>query len=250
VRGRARRWSLAETDSAARLRTALLDVKQNQRVHELNRHLTKTLQDKNALLQQKEFLLNEVNHRVQNSLQIVSSFLAMQAKSSNNPELHAAIEEARRRMSAVALVHRRLYRGDQINVVNAAHYVEELCADTFAFMGRDWAQHLTLNLAPALVSTDRAVTLGLVLTELLINSNKYAYGGAAGPIEIELKERDGALFMVVADKGRGKDGSREGFGSRIVEALIKQMGGRLKYGENNPGVRTEIIIPIVKDMTG
>jgi two-component system, chemotaxis family, sensor kinase Cph1 len=244
VRGRARRWSLAEAEAATRLRTALLDVKQNQRVHALNRQLTKTLQDKDFILQQKEFLLSEVNHRVQNSLQIVSSFLAMQAKSSDNPELHAALEEARRRMSAVALVHRRLYGGDRVDVVNAAHYVEELCADTFSFMGQDWAQHLALNLAPVLVSTDRAVTLGLVLTELMINSNKYAYGGAAGPIEIELNEQRGELYMIVSDRGRGKEGSRSGFGSRIVESLIKQMGGRLTCGDNHPGVRTEVVVPV------
>jgi two-component system, chemotaxis family, sensor kinase Cph1 len=244
VRGRARPWSLLEADAAARLRGVLLDVKQRQWVNELNRQLTKTLQDKDLLLQQKEFLLSELNHRVQNSLQIVSGFLAMQARASDSPELHVALEEARRRMSAVAMVHRRLYRGDQINVVNAAHYIEELCADTFAFMGQEWAQHLTLDMAPVLVSTDRAVTLGLVLTELMINSNTYAYGGAAGPIEIELNENRGELQLTVSDKGGGKGDSRGGFGTRIIEALVKQMGGTFTYGDNHPGLRAEILVPV------
>jgi len=231
-------------DAAVRLRAALLDVQQNRRVRELNRQLTKILQDKDTLLQQKEFLIGEVNHRVQNSLQLVSSFLALQARASDLPELHAALEEARRRLTAVALVHRRLYRGDQIEVVDAARYIEELCADTFSFMGQDWAQHLSLNLSPVLVSTDRAVTLGLVLTELLINSNKYAYGGAAGPIAVELLERHAQLCMTVADKGVDKLSSRKGFGSRIMAALVAQLGGELAYGDNHPGLHSAITMPI------
>ena len=139
---------------------------------------------------------------------------------------------------------RRLYRGDQIEVVNAAHYIEELCADTFSFMGHDWTKHLSLDLSPVLVSTDRAVTLGLVLTELLINSNKYAYDGAAGPVEITLREDRTHLHLIVADKGVGKASSRKGFGSRIMEGLVAQLGGKLTNGDNHPGLCTEIIVPV------
>jgi len=244
VRGRARDWSLAEIDAAARLRFALLDVQQNRRVRDLNRQLTKILQDKDLLLQQKEFLIGEVNHRVQNSLQLVSSFLGLQATMSSNVELQTALEEARWRLTAVALVHRRLYRGDQIEVVDAARYIEELCADTFSFMGQDWAKHLTLHLSPVLISTDRAVTLGLVLTELLINSNKYAYAGVPGPIQIELKEDRVHLQMIVSDKGVGRASSRRGFGSRIVDGLVKQLGGELTQGDNHPGLRVAVTVPV------
>jgi two-component system, chemotaxis family, sensor kinase Cph1 len=244
VRGRARRWALPEVDAALRLRVALLEVQQNRRMRELNRQLTKIVQDKDLLLQQNEFLIGEVNHRVQNSLQLVSSYLALQARISTNPELLAALEEARRRISAVSLVHRRLYRGDQLALVDAARYIEELCADTFAFMGRDWAQYLSLNLSPVMVSTDRAVTLGLLLTELLINANKYAYDGLAGPIEIGLIEDRTLLHLVVADKGSGKVASSKGFGTRIMEGLVAQLGGKLTYADNLPGLRTMVIIPI------
>jgi two-component system, chemotaxis family, sensor kinase Cph1 len=201
------------------------------------------LRDKDLLLQQKEFLISEVNHRVQNSLQLVSGFLAMQSRASDNPDLHVAFEEARRRLSAVAIVHRRLYRGDNIEVVDAARYIEELCADTFSFMGKEWAQHLTLDLTPALISTNKSVTLGLVLTELLINSNKYAYGGAAGPIEIRLIEDRTHLQLIVADKGIGKVSSRQGFGTIIMEKMVAQLGGELTYGDNYPGLQTSVRIP-------
>lgn len=244
VGGRSRSWSLPETDAAMRLRAALLEVQQNRRMHELNRQLTKTLLDKDLLLQQKQFLIGEVNHRVQNSLSLVSGYLSLQARTSANPELHVALEEARRRLTAVALVHRRLYRGDHIEVVDAARYIEELCADTFSFMGQDWLPHLTLNLAPVLVSTDQAINLGLVLTELLINANKHAYGGSAGPIGIELVEDRTHLRMIVSDHGKGWASARNGFGSRIIDGLVKQLKGRLVRSDNHPGLRVAVILPV------
>lgn len=244
VRGHARDWSLAEVEAATRLRSALLDVQQNRRLRDLNRHLTKILQDKDLLLQQKAFLIGEVNHRVQNSIMLVASFLGLQANTSTNPELQEALEEARRRLTAVALVHRRLYRGDHIEVVDGARYIEELCADTFSFMGQDWAKHLTLDLMPVLIATDRAVTLGLVLTELLINSNKYAYAGGPGPIQVELKEHRAHIYMVVSDKGMSKDTFRKGFGSRIMEGLVTQLGGELIRSDNQPGLRVAVIVPV------
>jgi chemotaxis family two-component system sensor kinase Cph1 len=250
VRGHASRWTSAETDAATRMRAALLDMQQNRRVRELNIQLTKILQDKDTLLQQKEFLIGEVNHRVQNSLQLVSSFLGLQARGSTNPELYAALEEARRRLSAVALVHRRLYRGDQIEVVDAARYIEELCADTFSFMGVEWAQHMTLSLSPVLISTDRAVSLGLLLTELLINANKYAYSGGPGPIEIDLSEATTQFQLIVADKGTGRLSTHTGFGSRIVDALVAQLGGTLSHSDNYPGLRIVVTVPLQAPSSG
>ena len=80
VRGRARPWTLAEVNSANRLRSALMEVRQTRKMHALNRRLTGILRDKDVLLEQKEALVQEVNHRVQNSLQLVSSFLSLQAR--------------------------------------------------------------------------------------------------------------------------------------------------------------------------
>jgi len=137
IRGRASRWTQPEIEAATRLRSALLEMRQNRRVRELNRQLVEILRDKDTLLQQKEFLIGEIKHRVQNSLQLVSSFLALQARASGNSELQSALGEARRRLSAVALVHRRLYRGDQVQTIDVGRYIEELCADTLSSMGQE-----------------------------------------------------------------------------------------------------------------
>lgn len=178
---------------------------------------------------------------------LVSSFLAMQARSSDDANLHAALEEARRRLSAVALVHRRLYRADQIEAVDAARYIEELSGDMLASMGAEWAGQLRLDLAPVMVPADRAVTLGLVVTELVINANKYAYGGAPGPIAIVLEEDRGRLRLTVSDKGRGRTGARIGFGSRMIEAMVGQLRGELAYENAKPGSRAVLTAPITPD---
>jgi light-regulated signal transduction histidine kinase (bacteriophytochrome) len=245
VRGRARRWTMPEIEAASRLRLALAGVWQNRRIRELNRQLLSTLEEKDRLLQQKEFLIGEVNHRVQNSLQLVSSFLALQARSSDDPTLHSAIEEARRRISAVSLVHRRLYRADQLEAVDAARYVDELLNDLLSSMGREWEEQLVRDLQPVMLTTDRAVGLGLVLTELVINANKYAYGGAPGPLRVTLSEEGNRLRLIVADEGAGRTSSRKGFGSRMMDALVAQLGGTLEYEDARPGMRAILQAPNV-----
>lgn len=244
VRGRARGWTVPEIDAAARLHNVLLGVRQTRHVHELNLRLTETLRDKDLLLTQKEFLIGEVNHRVQNSLQLVSSFLALQARKSASPELHDALEEARRRLSAVGLVHRRLYRSDQFQTIDAARYIEELCADAMSSMGSDWLTFLSLDLTPVTLSADRAITLGLIVAELITNINKHAYSGKAGPIEVRLSGGAVVFCVVVADKGRGNASSQMGFGTRMMNALVEQIAGDLSYKDNDPGLRAVLTAPI------
>jgi chemotaxis family two-component system sensor kinase Cph1 len=244
VRGRSRDWPPAKLAAATRLRAALLEVQQARRLRDLNHQLTAILRDKDTLLTQKEFLITEVNHRTQNSLQLVSSFLSVQARGSDNAQLTGALDEARRRLTAVALVHRRLYRGDQVDVVDLARYIEELCDDTFSFMGGDWKRHLTLALTPMWVSADQAIPLGLILTELLINANKYAYAGAAGPIEVALTEDRTHFRLAVSDRGPGRLSTVEGFGSRIIVRLVAQIGGTLADENTLPGLCVALTVPI------
>jgi two-component sensor histidine kinase len=233
----------AGKEAAGRLRLALLEVRRGRQLQDLNRQLIASLNEKDLLLQEKQFLIGEVNHRVQNSLQLVSSFLALQARASDLPELRVALDEAQRRLGAVALVHRRLYRGDQVELVEAARYIEELCADTVTAIGEDWRQQILLDVAPLLLPADRAVTVGLVLTELIINATKYAYAGQAGPLEVSLQDERVRFRLVVADRGRGKSGPRHGFGTRMIEALVAQLGGSMAYEENKPGLRAVLTAP-------
>jgi two-component system, chemotaxis family, sensor kinase Cph1 len=244
VRGFSRRWTLAELEAAGRLRNTVAGIWHNRTLGELNQRLMNTISEKDLLLQQKQFLIGEVNHRVQNSLQLVSSFLSMQARASEDPALQQAIEEARRRLSAVSLVHRRLYRADQFEAVDAARYIDELLDEQLDSMGEDWRPYLSRKLAPVMISPDRAVSLGLILAELVTNANKYAYRGEAGPLFVGLSEDRASFRLTVHDRGVGRMSERRGFGSRMMDALVRQLHGELISTNKTPGLETVLTAPI------
>ena len=247
VRGHSRRWTSAQLESAGRIRQALIEVRRQRQLRELNEQLTQMNADKDALLAERDVLIREVNHRVQNSLMIVSSFLNLQARSSKDLAVREQLSEAQRRVGAVALVHRRLYRADQIEMIDLARYLEELCQEMIGTLGPEWTNKITIDFAPIPTPTDRAVTVGLVLTELMINANKYAYGGEPGAIDVLLEQNREELRLIVADQGRGKASQGSGFGTRMIDAMVAQLGGLMEFHDNNPGLRAILTAPI---MTG
>jgi light-regulated signal transduction histidine kinase (bacteriophytochrome) len=244
VRGQSRRWTLAEVESAYRLRNEVLDARQNRRLKDLNKELAATIEEKDGLLRLKDYLVKEVNHRVQNSLQLVSSFLRLQARSANEPAVTEQLEEAQRRLSAVALVHKRLYRDDNFEAIDLARYLEDLCVDMRETMGAAWDSQFVTHFAPILISADRALNLGLVLTELIINANKYAYAGKPGPLSINLEQQGNHLRLTVADRGASAPVTGKGFGARMMKAMVGQLAGTIEHSSNEPGLRVTVSAPI------
>lgn len=243
IRGRSRAWSAAEVEAAARLSRTLFEARQRRHINDLNRELTRAVADKDALLAQQDTLIKEVNHRVQNSLQLVVAFLAMQANAENDETLTAHLNEAQRRLSAVALVHRRLYADDNVTTVDLGRYVEDLLHEMQTSMGPEWNRGLTMNLASILISADAAVQVGLVLVELVINAQKYAYGGKAGPIAVSLERYRNRFRLTVADRGGGRTGGRKGFGTRMLNAMVQRLDGTIEEFDNQPGLRFVVSAP-------
>ncbi|MEN2746147.1 histidine kinase dimerization/phosphoacceptor domain -containing protein [Sphingomonas sp. T9W2] len=244
IRGRARPWTPAEVEAAHRLSRLLFDVRQRRRISELNRELSRAVTDKDALLAQQETLIKEVNHRVQNSLQLVVAFLAMQATAENDETLTRHLGEAQRRLSAVALVHRRLYSDDTVTVIDLGRYIEDLLTEMQSSMGAEWNGRLTMDLSPMLISADAAVQVGLVLVELVINAQKYAYEGKPGPIAVTLERFRNRFRLTVSDRGRGRVGNRTGFGTRMLTAMVKRLDGVIEESDNAPGLRFTVSAPI------
>ena len=187
--------------------------------------------------------MREVNHRVQNSLQLVSSFLALQAREHGQGAGAHVLEEARRRIKAISLVHSRLYRADTVETVDLSRYLSDLVADLGAASGPDWASQLTADLAPLEIEPERAATVGLIFTELVINAQKYAYDGAPGPIAVSLEPSDGRFRLQVADQGVAPPSGCQGFGSRMVESMAQQLGGEIAYRRAKPGLIADLMAP-------
>jgi light-regulated signal transduction histidine kinase (bacteriophytochrome) len=244
VRGRSRRWTLEQIDAAHRLRRLLRETRGAAELKRLNGELQEALGIKDAALAEKDLLMREVDHRVQNSLQLVASFLSLQARDAGPGAVADQLTEARSRLSAVALVHRRLYRDDQIGTVDLGRYLTELLDDMKASLGAEWAAHMTVDLAPVLIPTDRAVNVGLIAAELVINATKYAYPGSVGPIAITLERYRNRLRFIVADNGVGRETAREGFGSRMMAAVVQRLNGSVDYDDNAPGLRAVLTAEI------
>lgn len=244
VRGRSRPWTTAEVEAAGRLVRLLLEARNSLRIRRLNAELSVVIRENESLIRQKDFLLKEVNHRVQNSLSLVASFLRMQARGAE-PATRAQLDEAQGRLSAVSLVHRRLYQDDRAEVVDLSIYLDDLIRDMKASVDPKWAPLIQTGFAPILVPADKAVTLGLLTNELVANAIKYAYEGQAGPISVALTIWRDNLRLEVSDRGIGSDGviKGTGFGMRMVSALVEQLGGGLETAENLPGMRFVVVAP-------
>lgn len=245
VSGRAHPWSSDEIGAAARLRRTVVEAHRTEELENLTHRLERTLAEETRLQAHKDFLLREMDHRVQNSLQMVNSMLSMQGKSATAQE-RERFEEASRRITAIALVHRHLYRADEMGVVNLGLYVAELMEGFVGTLGPEWKDCIAMEIEDMSASPKEAVYMGLILTELVMNAVKYAYDGGPGPIEIRAETPEpGTWRMAVADRGRGMPQETSvGFGTRLIEALASSLGGTVQRDEASPGTRTLLTLPI------
>ena len=161
-----------------------------------------------ALAAEREVLLREVNHRVGNSLQIIASLLHLQANSAAQDDVKAALTNAMGRVAAVAQVHRRLYTSHDLKSVLLNQYLEALLEDLRRSAEGNRMSRLTLKAEPIEIDPDRAVAIGIIVNELVMNAVKYAYPDGAGPIHVELK-RAGRRSAAV-DRRRRRRPQRQG----------------------------------------
>ena len=184
-----------------------------------------------AARERAETLLREVNHRVANSLALVASFVFMQQRTlrEDNIEARAALADVQVRISAIAQIHRRLYTSDDVSVIDMDAYLEGLVEELGAALSSDGGRRpITLDVGAVRMATDRAVSLGVIVTELVTNACKYAYpDGQPGEIRVALKRDDLTLCLTVEDDGRGIAADSvpkgTGLGTRIVRAMAQSL---------------------------
>jgi two-component sensor histidine kinase len=194
-----------------------------------------------ALAAEREVLLREVNHRVGNSLQIIASLLHLQANSSTQDDVKAALTNAMGRVAAVAQVHRRLYTSHDLKSVLLNQYLEALLEDLRRSAEGNRMSRLTLKAEPVEIDPDRAVAIGIVVNELVMNAVKYAYPDGAGPIHVELTAQDDTIVLSIADEGVGlnvKTNPRStGMGQRIVTAMAAKLNASVERDPDHAGTR-------------
>ncbi len=179
-------------------------------------------QAKDALLRDKDLLMQEVHHRVKNSLQLVRTLLHLQARTAS-AETREQLEQAAGRILTISAVHQRLYEGDSVAETDAAAYVDALLGDMrVMLMDPASERRITLTSDTMLLTADQVTPLGLVVSELVTNAIKYGSGGIA----VSLRRLITGLEVMVEDGGPGfpasfDPASRKGLGMRLVLALAK-----------------------------
>ena len=201
-----------------------------------------------AALGRHQVLLQEMSHRVKNSLLIVTSMLQLQARDVGNPELTQHLEEAAHRVSAVARAHDQLFQGGDIERIDLGRYIEGICKDL-----DDSVAHCIIRTETQYeieISADRAISAALVVNELIANAAKHAYASRQdGTIQIILAGAgDDKVSISVHDEGTGLppgfDLERpKGLGMRIVTSFVKQLKGTIEVRHHNPGSEFVVILP-------
>ena len=204
------------------------------------------LEARNAV-EQRDALLREVNHRVANSLAIVAALARLQSNALADPSARHALDEMQLRINAIAGVHRRLYTSDDVRSVRLDEYLAGLAEELELTMTAAGREHpIRLSAEPIEVPTDRAVTLGVIVTELVTNAYKYAYPeGTAGDIRVAV-QRQGptTALLVVEDDGVGSNSSDEaagtGVGRKIVKAMAANLRSEIDVDANYRGTRVSL----------
>jgi two-component system, sensor histidine kinase PdtaS len=205
--------------------------------------------DAKAALEQQQMLLHEVNHRVKNSLQLVSSLLRLQARRVPDPAARLQLEDATTRISTIAHIHQRLYRDQDVKKINFGAFLSELCAD---LQGSAFHCSVEVNSPSFSVATDRAIPLALVINELVTNAFKYAYPpeGRGGKVSVAVDLHDSReIAITVKDEGVGLP---EGFsiagganlGMILIGSLLTQLSGRIEVRDSGPGACFLVTVPV------
>lgn len=194
-----------------------------------------------SLSEQKDMLLSEMSHRVANSLQIIASILLLKARSVQSEETRGHLEDAHRRVMSVASLQQHLKATGMGEEIEVGAYLTKLCEALSGSMVREKRPiELSVVAGPGTVKSEQAVSIGLIVTELVINALKYAFPGdmTEGRVVVGYEVKGKNWILSVSDNGGGmqenSDQKSTGLGTTLVKALAQQLEAKVdvKTGDN------------------
>lgn len=198
-----------------------------------------------AALARQQYLVKEMNHRVKNSLTIVVSVLQMQSRAAAQ-ETAPQFEETARRVQAIARAHERLYRDNNVEIMDLGVYIEEVCQDLDLSVTNC---SLVIEAQKGIeVKVDNAISIALIIVELITNCAKYAYpANTGGKVWVSMtRHADRNILIAVRDEGVGLPGDFDpqksrGLGMRIIQAFAKQLHTTLAFNQRSPGTEVTLL---------
>lgn len=199
--------------------------------------------------EEKKVLLQEIHHRVKNNLQVVSSMIRLQANVNKDPNAVKTLNEAIDRVKTIALIHDKIYKSTEINIIELNEYVDSLYQDIELQFKFGKEIKLSIEGEDIKVSVDTIVPLALILNELFTNSLKYAFENQENPeIKIEFKTLDKHhLEMVYFDNGKWLENAESDFfGTSLIEIFTEQLEGDLKLHKAETGTEYKFMFKTIK----
>jgi two-component sensor histidine kinase len=202
------------------------------------------LESTNRALQRRieecDLLRKEADHRLKNSLQIVSNMIHLQVPMVHDPAAAEALRGTERRVMAVAAVHERMYRDDAIGTISFDMLLHGLCEEIARAYGG--ARDISVAASQIVVARPQAIALALIINEVLTNAFKHG----RPPFRVKLREGGSKGFhLIVSDSGEGPSSvdNKVGLGSRIVAALVQQIGGAMRTKVDSDGYHCDLLVP-------
>jgi chemotaxis protein methyltransferase CheR len=193
-------------------------------------------------------LLQELGHRIKNSLQIIVSMVSLEARNQKSAESKAALERVSHRIAALGRLYSMLGETNSVEEVDAAIYLDALCRDLIESVQTENGTFIALktDIESEPLPVARAIPLGLIVNELVTNAVKYAFPSETrGTVAVTLKRISGQLRLMVSDDGKGADRQRadSGLGGRLVDTFARQLGGKVERESGLHGTTVRLILP-------
>jgi len=194
---------------------------------------------------EKDLLLREMKHRVKNEFAMILSLIGLQSRQLQ-PELREALEAIARRVRVISGIHDRLQSAPaDNNRVDLAEYLGDLCRSLQDSVRELRPVAVNVRVEPIMVAPEQALSLGLIVNELVTNTLKHAFDEAAiGHVEVTLARQNGELELSVTDNGKGcPEEVARGLGTQLIALLVDQLGGSIARYNQQQGCRVSISLP-------
>jgi two-component sensor histidine kinase len=201
-------------------------------------------------LKEKEILLQEIHHRVKNSLAIVSGLIELQLDSTDSDEAKRVLQDSQTRIRSMALIHEKLYQNKSLSDITLNTYVKELVeAIHSTFTEYNKAVDLKFDLDEIEMDVDRVIPCGLLINELVVNAFKHAFKkDKKGILEVGLLKENGNIKLSIADNGPGLPegfdlGSENNLGSLLIDTFAKQLNAEIDIKNTEVGSKFKFTFP-------
>jgi two-component sensor histidine kinase len=240
----ARKWESGDT------KAAFPKFRYSDEFGQLSAALTRMSSRIDELLKQKDLLLRELQHRVMNSLTLLSGLLEMQRRSTKSSVAKENLADARDRVVAMGTVYRHLYQTNALEYVEFSEFLRTICGTSAsAYVGTK--RSIEVDADSLELSGPHAISLGMLTHELITNAVKHAYSdNELGSIKVTLKHKKrGGIDLSISDRGRGLpadfniEGKSSSLGMKIIASTVRQFGGTLEINRLKPGTEFVIHLP-------